>query len=73
MKSPLAKARDKWINENLRSTDPTTLGAESSQRPYLQNRLEKAFCDGWNAAQLDFYSAADRSEPSIKQKTKKKG
>lgn len=66
MKSPLAKACDKWIENH-----PTTLGRTNPNATYLENRLREAFCDGWNAAQLDFYSAADdRPESSVKQKTK---
>lgn len=34
-------------------TDPTTIGAPSKQRVYLENRINRAFAAGWNAAILE--------------------
>lgn len=52
-----AKARDAWLLSEYaqRASDPTTLGAsDAKHRYYLSNRLEKAFCDGWDAAEKQF-------------------
>ena len=43
---PLALAWDRWCEDNPKSLDVTTLRAPSSQRQYLENRLNRAFNDG---------------------------
>jgi hypothetical protein len=45
---PDAIARDEWLEseEGKRAVDPTTLGAESRMRQYLENRLVLAFIAG---------------------------
>jgi len=46
-KSPLAKARDKWLfsEEGKRCLEGKTSGQ------YLENRLRLAFIAGWNACE----------------------
>lgn len=35
------------------STDPLSIGAPGHQRVYLENRINRAFAAGWNAAMLE--------------------
>lgn len=49
-----------WANfrdseECQRLADPTGLGAEARQRPYIENRLWKAFNAGYKAGKADEY------------------
>lgn len=52
LRSPLAIARDNFLASYTGRTicDPCTLGADSSKRQYLQNRIEVAFLAGHAAA-----------------------
>jgi len=47
-RSPLAKARDAWMEspEFANLSNPVTLGSTENMRPYLSNRLERAFLAG---------------------------
>ena len=50
MRSPLAKARDKFMNSEkaARLFDTASLGIHNSQKQYLRNRIEAAFLAGAN-------------------------
>ena len=63
MKSPLAKARDKWLlsEEGERCCQGSTKGQ------YLKNRLELAFIAGWDAHSKLLFGTAQSS----KRKTRK--
>ncbi len=51
-RSPLAKARDKYLQskQGKSACDPATLGARADQRQYLENRITLAFLAGADAA-----------------------
>lgn len=55
MRSPLAKARDQWLEsaDGEKCADPLTLKTSADQRQYLENRLVQAFLAGadWMARQ----------------------
>lgn len=49
LRNDLAKARDEWFaGDGLGMTDSYIL-KEARFETYLRNRLETAFCAGWNA------------------------
>ena len=51
LRSPIAKARDEWkaTAEFKSAADPLSLGATAALKPYLENRLERAFLAGAQA------------------------
>lgn len=49
LRSPKAKARDKWMDTHAAERNVTTSGADHDQAQYLQNRLEQAWSDGYDA------------------------
>ena len=51
LRSPIAKARDKWkaSAEFKLAADPLGLGAPAALKPYLEKRLERAFLAGAQA------------------------
>jgi len=49
LRSPIAKARDKWL-ESEQGQKCSQVGTLSSNPTYLINRLEAAFVAGYNAA-----------------------
>lgn len=57
MRNDKAKARDKWMG----SPEGVACREGVAQGQYLSNRLERAFCDGWEAALQN--SGAVANEP----------
>ena len=51
LRSPLAKARDKWLESERgkECINPVGIGVLECNRMYLRNRIESAFIAGWNA------------------------
>lgn len=43
----------KESDEYHEGTDPLTIGAPGRQRMYLENRINRAFAAGWNAALIE--------------------
>lgn len=54
LRSPMAKARDRYFETEGRDLDnATSLGAPSRNSTYLRNRLERAFIAGYLAGSKD--------------------
>lgn len=51
-RTAFAKAWDAFKAENAASLDPSTI----TPGPYLENRIFKAFADGWNASTTECIS-----------------
>lgn len=62
---PAAIARDLWHDSKPGLNDAATLGKEQPNY-YLQNRLDRAFADGWNAAERHYGHIIERLEAAIK-------
>jgi hypothetical protein len=46
---PIVEPLRKWLSENERSLDSTTLGEPRKFNQYLENRIREAFQAGWDA------------------------
>jgi len=57
MRSPLAKARDKWFD----SQDGKACQEGATQGQYLRNRLEQAFIAGWEACEKKLKSTLKKT------------
>jgi len=54
LRTALAKARDEYL-QNKAALDGSPRGV------YLRNRIEHAFCAGWNAAEAHFRAESEKS------------
>lgn len=46
---PIVEPLRKWLSENERSLDSTTLGEPRRFNQYLENRIREAYQAGWDA------------------------